>query len=134
MKIFNETSFLFQPTLAVQSHYALMYELVAYIEKCRTEGQIHQMTGNDNLKTKLHYIEMKMYDVICSMKIALRGEGASTNHTISREVISSTFLGLNKTLVNETYRAYVVMNDSEGVMNYLKEVFSTIQTGTSHTA
>ena len=89
------------------------------------------MTGADSLKAQLKYVETKMYDVICSLKIALRGEGASTDHSVTPDVLSPTFLGLNKTLVNETYRAYVVMNDSEGVMSYLKEIYATIQSSNS---
>ena len=104
-----------------------MYELVAHVEKCRTDGQVKEMTGENSLKRKLLEIEVDLYDIICSMKIALRGEGTSTDHSVTEEVLSADFLVLNNTLANETYRAYVVMNDSEGIMNYFREIYTNIQ-------
>ena len=81
---------------------------------------------NETLKEKLHRIQEKMYDIICSMKIALRGEGADSEHNVTQDVLSVDFLRLSSSLLNETYRAYVLMNDSEGIMDYLKTVYTHI--------
>ena len=123
---------MFQPVAAVQSHYAMMYELVVHVNKSRTDGKISTMTRdeyptkNETLKDKLHHIQEKLYDIICSMKIALRGEGADSEHNVTQNVLSADFRRLNTSLLNETYRAYVLMNDSEGIMDYLKSVYTHI--------
>lgn len=79
------------------------------------------------LEAKLHTIEVKMYDIICSMAIALRGEGASTEHNVTQDVLSADFLSLGKSLTTERYRVYILMKDTVVAMNYLEEIYTALQ-------
>ena len=103
-----------------------------HVNKSRTDGKIKTMTRseypdrNETLRDKLHHIQEKMYDLICSMKIALRGEGATTEHSITQDVLKAKFLSFNQNLANESFRAYMLMNDSEGIMDYLQTVYRNI--------
>ena len=108
---------------AVQSHYSMLYEVVLHVDKCRSDGEIG---ANDtgNLKGKLEQIQNRTYDIICSMKIALRGEGAYLEHTVTQGVLSVDFLRLNWNSLIETYRVYILMNDIIGIMDYLKPVYT----------
>ena len=110
-----------------------MYELILHVDKSRTDGKIKTLTRsvyptrNETLRDKLHYIQEKMCGIIISMKIALRGEGATTEHSIEQDVLTANnFLSFNRTLWLESYRAYIIMNESEGIMDYLKTIYDYI--------
>ena len=125
-----ELFLIFQPVAALQSHFSLMNELLLHVDKCRTDGNISRMNrtdypnDNETLKDKLYEIQKDMYDIICSMKIALRGEGADSKNNVTRDVLSVDFLRLNWDSLIETYRAYKKMNDIIGIMDYLKSVYT----------
>ena len=117
------------PVLAIQSHCTLMHGLVLHVNKCRTEGEIMKMTkmdysaGNETVNEKLERIEEKMNDTIVSMKIFLAGQNATSEHDTTQEVLTAHFLSYNNNTFTEYYRVYKLMNDSMGIMDYLKAVY-----------
>ena len=114
-----------QPTDALTKNMDLLFQLSAYVQYIQTNGRISQLSGNESLKTKLHDFLTEVYAAICATDIALIKQQITLPTQTVLE-FPSEFLSFNKTYTEEIYRAYIVMNDGNTLMKYLKEIYTQI--------
>lgn len=114
------------PKESLKAHFHLLAENKLYIEQTRTVGPIGNKRSEETTRQKLKDFEMKLMNCMCSIKIALRSAGSDVNSTVSTDILNASFLALSSPLENATYRAYVTIQDSLELVQFLNAIYKEI--------